>query len=76
MNPEEMEELMEREGYVDSMGGRVPLERMLSEFKVQFEIDLVYRNSKDMVIYIERQPDKSYQVRSYIPDEAFGRKIE
>ena len=71
MNLKEIESLMEREHYVDTMGGRVTLDEVKNEATMEIEMNLRFRDVSTMLIYLEKQPDSSYRIRTYIPRTDF-----
>jgi len=75
MKLEEIEGIMEDKGYIDVMGGRVTHEDVKSEVDSELYMNLAIRNVDTMLIYLEKQKEGVYQIRSYITKEEFGRGL-
>ncbi len=66
MDLDELEKLMAKKGYVDTMGGYLHKDRTLREIDGQLEMDFGYRQAKNMLIFLEPNKD-GYTIRTYIP---------
>jgi len=75
MKLEEIEGVMEDNDYIDVMGGKIEPDRIKSEIDAELYMNLTIRDVTTMLIYLEKQPNGAYQIRSYIPKEEF-RRIE
>ena len=71
MNKEDLEQIMDKEGFIDTLYGKTDIKPFSSLLQHELYKNLTFKKASQMLVYVERTEDDKYHIATYMPKKEF-----